>query len=481
MKVFWKYFLIVILLLIGLCALSILYLFFVPGSSLFGITYISYSDNFNSEAYDATNITTIRVNSRAYDVSILPASSEEISLRVYANSLGFVLNRNSDVNIDEKIEGDELIFDIDEPYGAAVINDSRIQLRIPTSKAFNIILNNTSSLTTINNENLQLNNLIYETDRGNLSFSRGTLLGYIDASIGRADFVIGKNAVINNNNVYLSATSGYFEALSTTLGDVIVESNKNAVIRINSCNNFDEDQAEAGGRIQIDTVAQVNITAADTNVYINNLTDGGTIRLTKSGRIEITNVLAETDLFTNTGNITITESKGPISLTSEDGNIQVTSAYLRVQTNTDYGDVDITFSEEAESYNDNPNSRMLMATTNNGKISATGVENIYITIQDNGRAEISMQDVYGENVIDGKRGSISMIINRYSEYRLHTKTDSGDVSVNLMQIAGTGTGGYTDKERTEYVNCTITSFNATLEVSTTTGSLYIRDEELIEY
>ena len=122
-----------------------------------------------------------------------------------------------------------------------------------------------------------------------------------------------------------------------------------------------------------------------------------------------------------------------------------------------------------------------MATTNNGKISATGVENIYITIQDNGRAEISMQDVYGENVIDGKRGSISMIINRYSEYRLHTKTDSGDVSVNLMQIAGTGTGGYTDKERTEYVNCTITSFNATLEVSTTTGSLYIRDEELIEY
>ena len=203
MKVFWKYFLIVILLLIGLCALSILYLFFVPGSSLFGITYISYSDNFNSEAYDATNITTIRVNSRAYDVSILPASSEEISLRVYANSLGFVLNRNSDVNIDEKIEGDELIFDIDEPYGAAVINDSRIQLRIPTSKAFNIILNNNSSLTTINNENLQLNNLIYETDRGNLSFTRGTLLGYIDASIGRADFVIGKNAVINNNNIYL--------------------------------------------------------------------------------------------------------------------------------------------------------------------------------------------------------------------------------------------------------------------------------------
>ena len=92
MKVFVRYFLIVILLLIGLFALGILYLFFVPGSSLFGITYISYSDNYNSEAYDASNISTIRLNSRAYDVFVVPASSEEISVRVYANSLGFVWN-----------------------------------------------------------------------------------------------------------------------------------------------------------------------------------------------------------------------------------------------------------------------------------------------------------------------------------------------------------------------------------------------------
>ena len=481
MKVFVRYFFFLLLLLIGLFALGILYLFFVPGSSLFGITYISYSDNYNSEAYDARNISTIRLNSRAYDVFVVPASSEEISVRVYANSLGFVLNKNSKVDIEEDVENGELTFDISEPHGAAVINDSFIQLRIPTTKAFNIILNNGSALTSISNTSLQINNLIYETTSGDFSFSGGTLLGYIDASIGRADFVIGANAGVNNNDVYLSATSGYFEAQSSTLGNVQIESNKNAVIIINSCLNIDEDQSEAGGRIQANTVSQVDITAADTNVYIGSLTDGGTIRMTKSGKIEISNVLAETDLFTNTGDITINESKGPISLTTEDGSIQVNSAYLRVQTNTNYGDVNIKFNEEAESYKDNPNARMLMSTTNNGKISASGVENVYITINDNGRAEISMRDVFGENVVNGKRGSVSLIINRYSEYRLHTLTNSGNVSVNLMQIAGTGTGGYTDKERTEYINCTISTFSATLEVTTTTGSLYIRDEELIDY
>ena len=481
MKVFLKYFLIVILLLIGLMALGILYLFFVPGSSLFGITYISYHDNYYSEAYDTSAISTIRVNSRAYDVYVVPASSEEISLRVYANSLGFVMNKNSDVGIEANVEDDTLIFDIDEPYGASVVNDSFVQLRVPTDKAFNIILNNRSALTSINNDSLQINNLIYETNSGNLTFSRGKLLGYIDASIGRADFVIGENASIDKNNIYLSATSGYFEALHTTLGDVTVEKNDNAVILINTCNNFDEDQSKAGGRIEISTVSQVNIVSADTNVYIDTLTDGGTIRLTKSGKIEINNVLAETDLFTNTGNITINESRGPISMTTENGNIRIKSAYLRVQTNTDYGDVNITFNEDAESFSTNPNARSLMSTTNNGKISATGVENVYILIQDNGRAEIEMRDVFGENIVEGKRGSVSMIINRYSKYRLHTKTDSGDVSVNLMQISGIGSGGYTDKERTEYINCTISSYSATLDVTTTSGNLHIRDEELIDY
>ncbi len=481
MKVFWKYFLIVILLLIGLFALCILYLFFVPGSSLFGITYISYHDNYYSQSYDSSSISRIEISSRSYDFEIVPADSENISVRVYANSLGFVLNRNSDINIDANVDSGVLTFNIDEPYGAAIANDSLIQLRIPTSKSFDIVLNNRSAQSSINNENLQINNLIYNTTSGNFSFNSGSILGYIDASIGRGDFIIGSNVLTNTNNVTLSATSGYFEALNSVLGNFEIESNNNAVILLKECHNFIEDIDEAGGRIEIDTVFYLDLNSSDTNVYINNLTNGSNIILTRSGTVEIQNNLATSDITTNTGNIVISESTGPLILTSGDGNITVNSTFSRVTASSTYGDINVIFNSDAESYLNNRNSRTLQATTNNGKITASGVENVYITIKDNGRAEISMQNVYGENVVNGRSGSVSLLINRYAEYRLHTKTDSGDVSVNLMQISSTGTGGYTDKERTEYINCDEYSFTATLEVTTTTGNLHIRDEELIEF
>lgn len=478
MKTFWKYFLIVILLLIGLCAVGVLYLFFVPGSNLFGITYISYHDYFNSESYDATNINKIEVNSRSYAVSVVPAASENISLRVYANSLGFVLQKNSDVNIDVDIDSGVLIFNVDEPYGATTANKSFIQLRVPTSKAFDIELNNHNAETNINNETIIVNNLIYNTTSGNFQFVDGSVNGFIDANIGRADFIIGENVTTNVNDVSISATSGYFEALNSTLGDVLIESNKNAVILIKECNDFREDIDEAGGRIEIDTVFYVEIKSSDTNVYIKNLTNGGTILLSKSGRVEIENVLATADITTDTGNITIKNSTSPLILTTDDGTITVNSTYSRVTANSNYGDINITFNNDADSYEDNPNSRMLQATTNNGKITSSGVENIVITINDNGRADINMNNVFGENVVDGKTGSVSLIINTDAKYMLHTKTDSGDVSVNLAQISNYG--GYTDKEHTEYVNGSITDYNnATLTVTTTSGSLYIRDTSLV--
>ena len=325
---------------------------------------------------------------------------------------------------------------------------------------------------------LQNNNLIYNTTSGNFQFVDGSVNGFIDANIGRADFIIGENVTTNVNDVTISATSGYFEALNSTLGDVLIESNKNAVILIKECNDFREDIDEAGGRIEIDTVFYVEIKSSDTNVYIKNLTNGGTILLSKSGRVEIENVLATADITTDTGNITIKNSTSPLILTTDDGTITVNSTYSRVTANSNYGDINITFNNDADSYEDNPNSRMLQATTNNGKITSSGVENVVITINDNGRADINMNNVFGENVVDGNTGSVSLIINTDAKYMLHTKTDSGDVSVNLAQISNYG--GYTDKEHTEYVNGSITDYNnATLTVTTTSGSLYIRDTSLV--
>ena len=478
MKVFWKYFLIIILLLIGLCALGVLYLFFVPGSSLFGITYISYHNDYNSNPYDCASIDTIELNSRTYSVSIVPASSENISLKVYANSVGFVLEKNSDVNIQAEVEDGVLTFNVDEPYGAAITNESYIQLRIPTSKSFNIMLKNNNAQTNIDNENLKINNLIYTTESGNFNFSNGEISGNIEANIERADFIIEENAKTNNNNVTLSATSGYFEVLKNVLGDIYIESNKNAVICIKECNDFRSNMNEAGGRIEIETAFYVEINSSDTNIYINNITSGGTISLTKAGKVKIDNVLATMDITTNSGEISIKNSTAPLILTTDDGKISVNSTYSRVTANSKYGDINVNFNENAESYQNNPNSRMLQAITNNGKITSSGVENVIITINDNGRADINMKNVFGENIIEGKTGSVSLIIDTNAKYKLYTKTNSGNVSVNLAQISNFG--GYTEKEHTEYVNGTVSDYNnSTLIVTTTSGSLYIRDTSLI--
>ena len=194
--------------------------------------------------------------------------------------------------------------------------------------------------------------------------------------------------------------------------------------------------------------------------------------------MKIDNVLATMDITTNSGEISIKNSTAPLILTTDDGKISVNSTYSRVTANSKYGDINVNFNENAESYQNNPNSRMLQAITNNGKITSSGVENVIITINDNGRADINMKNVFGENIIEGKTGSVSLIIDTNAKYKLYTKTNSGNVSVNLAQISNFG--GYTEKEHTEYVNGTVSDYNnSTLTVTTTSGSLYIRDTSLI--
>ena len=105
MKTFWKYFSIILLLLIGLCMLGILYLFFVPNSSIFGLRYLSLNETIYSDRYTADNFNKVTVNSHAYEVYVEPSDSENIIVSLYVNSLGFTLVDNSNYAIDADIDG----------------------------------------------------------------------------------------------------------------------------------------------------------------------------------------------------------------------------------------------------------------------------------------------------------------------------------------------------------------------------------------
>ena len=212
MKTFWKYFSIILLLLIGLCMLGILYLFFVPNSSIFGLRYLSLNETIYSDGYTADNFNKVTVNSHAYEVHVEASDSENIIVSLYVNSLGFTLVDNSNYSIDTDIDGSELVFDITEPTGALVRNDSHITVMIPADTSIALELNNDSANTYIDHSSLNITELSYTTKSGDFEFTSGSVSGAMDLDIGKADFKIGAEVGTNNNSVTIHSTTGLFDA-----------------------------------------------------------------------------------------------------------------------------------------------------------------------------------------------------------------------------------------------------------------------------
>ena len=127
MKKVWKkigkYSLLLILALIGLACVGVLYLFFVPGSNLFNITYISHNTKLESDKYAPSAVSAVVLNSKNYNVSVEAVEDNNISLEVYNNSFGFVLTENRNASIKEKLVGTTLEFNVKESYGFALPNN----------------------------------------------------------------------------------------------------------------------------------------------------------------------------------------------------------------------------------------------------------------------------------------------------------------------------------------------------------------------
>ena len=457
---------------------GILFLFFVPGSSLFNITYISLNVQGVSKAYSKDEVNTITIQSRDFPISVAEASSENISVLVYSNSLGFTLTKNSELGINSNLENGNLTFVVTEPHGLTSRGDSYIQLRVPANYSTNLSIINNNATVNIEKEDFTINNLYYTANLGEFNLNSGSIVGNLDLELNRSDFNLGENAVTNNNNVTINVNDGEFNATHSNLGEVLIESNTRAIFRIAECDRLTERVTTAGGRIEAGTIGSINVRTSDTNVYINTLTNGGTINLTDGGNIEISNTYALTDLTTRLGDISVNGAHAGLVVSSHDGSINVENAYLYVNATNAYGDINVNFSNEADSYTSETSSRRLVATTENGKITSNGVENLLITIDGSGRVEVNMRDVLGVNSIVGDTGSVSLIINKDSQYTLTTKSDAGNVSVDLMQVDVTvGNIGYTSREETTTrVNLKEwESSENSLVVTTTSGDLTIRD------
>ena len=473
-----KYLILVLLSLIGLACIGVLYLFFVPGSNLFNITYISYSAEYTTKDYAPSSVTTVVLNSRSYNVNILATDDNSVSAKVYNNSFGFVLVQNKNVTITEKLTDKTLEITVNEPYGFAIPNNSYINLSIPKSYEIDLQLKNLNAKTNISSEGLKINDLTYETSNGNATLNSTTITGNLNLNLGNATFTVS-NSTNSNTNVYLDLSTGKFNGSSATFGDITVNSNTRGIIQVKECDNFNIEIESAGGRVEIDKVSFADIDTSDTNVYINEVTDSLIADLTASGNIEVNTINGSSRLYTNNGNIKIKKANTSlIILETTYGNITISEAYNKIQAITNHGTINVTYAEDAEHHVvDSNTARSIMATIHgNGKVQVSGAESINVMIENNGRADVLMNDVVGENVITGNKGSVYVKINKDSKYKLKTTSISGSVRVNLTQVPEYN--GYKNVDRETFVNCVEADAEASsnvFKIHTNTGSLTVLD------
>ena len=483
MKKVAKYTIISLLLLLGLCCLGVLYMFFVPNAKLFGVTYISKNVKVASAHFDVTQFSGVKINSRAYDLNIVATDNDKVYAEIDSRSFGFVLEKNSKPEIEYSIKNGYLNLNIIEPHGFMLKNNSSVTVYLPNNLDLNVAISNKSANVYVADAGVCFNDLYYTSESGTLKLIKGSVEGALDLDLAKSVCTIDNTFLTNENALKLSLTSGKFLANETIFGNVEVKANKRGVIKIYQCKDFIYKPVSAGGSVHVSNLEQVQVNTSDTDLYLGKISSGGNINISASGNVSINELNGDAFVTTNSGIIAIGKSISPVSATTDSGNITINNAYQRVTVNANSGRVTVNFAEDAGTGFDNAlNSyyRTLYAHLNNAYLSASGVEhvgaagnNTGIDAYGNGRVWISMKNVYGENSIKSNSNNIFVQVEKTSIYTLTTSSSHGSVRVNLAQIAEYN--GYTDiSRRITYVNSTSISSNS-LTVRTAGGHMVVVD------
>jgi len=461
MKKVWKYLIITILLLTGLFFAGLLFLFFVPSSSVFGITFISHNERLISKDYKLEKVNQIVLNSRSYNIEVFSTTSSNVSARVEGHSLGYVSKLNSKLLLKEELENGMLTFTIVEPHGVAFKNSSKITLYIPESskdKPINLKFQNKNANVNIDSSKIHIKNLDYTANDGNVELKNLNITGNLNLDLQKTNFYINSTAQIYNANVDLKLTTGKFDASKSSLGILNILSNERGVISLNSCGSINQVAKTTGGRIQANQVGSITYTGSDTNLYINEIAISSTITLTNSGEVVVNKLSGIAEITTNLGNITInncTSYLTNLSSTSQKGDIKIVNAYYKVFAQTTSGNITTTFAEDAETITkDNQNIRYFKAITETGKISVTGVNKAEIEIKENGSLDLTYahfnKNQAVKNIIKSNNGNVHIKVDSNSSYILKSKINSGNSRINLIQTDKFK--GWTEKEVNANIN-----------------------------
>lgn len=484
MKKVGKYLSITLLLLTGLFFVFLLFLFFVPNASMFGITFISYNERTLSENYKIENVEKIVLNSRSYDIKIESTQSSIVSARIENHSLGYVLTKNSTLNLEEELLNGVLTFTVNEPYGVAFKNNSLITLLIPESKEVDLKIENKNANVTFEDKNLKIKNLTYKAEKGIVNVKDSEISGVFNLDLKKSTFYITKESKLNSNDINLKLTTGRFEAVHSHLGDINILSNERGVILLNNVSSINQKEQTTGGRIEANQVATVSITGSDTNLYINEITTRASISLRNAGEVKINLLSGIADIVTNSGDIKIkscTKNLTTLSVLTDDGDISVYNAYNKVFAETSSGNITTTFASDADKISiDNKNTRYFKAITKTGKIVAKGINRTDIEIKSDGSADLSFENFDNNlnvtNNITSKNGNIYVKVNSLSSFILNSSTQKGHSRINLLQTESYK--GWTDKSiQNKAINCDTSTNVITIAVSGS-GNILMHDDKV---
>ncbi len=461
LKKIGKYLLILLLLISGVAVLALLFLFFVPSASIFGISYISRDKNTFSKAYLTTGISEVKLTNSSYPVRVINSSNEEISVKVHDNTFGYVLTKNKNLTLTSKVNqttsGAQLEFMVGEPHGLASRSDSYIELRLPKKFATSLTLVNGSADTTIKLENsTTINNFSLQSSSGQVNLSTGKIAGELNLALGRTSFTAGESFDLANASIVAGLTSGTFDtfANTSTIASITINNLGSGRFNINNCNKIvGEKLSESGGKITIKKLnGSAEITAADTNIVIDQASVSSvTIALTKSGSIKFGEVEGSTfSATTNTGDITVSRTTAPFYLESEQGNISVDSAAIissvtdqapiRIVNNS--GNINLNYSRNADDLDKN---FWASVQNNKGRTTINEVKRLDLKITGNGAADVTFFKVDGiSNINATGKGSIYVLVPGnhgitdealLNKFTINFSSESGTASVALTQTS----------------------------------------------
>lgn len=463
MKKFWKYFLIVVLLLIGLFVLAMAYLFFVPGSSFLGISYVSYNKEILSQTAKVEDVSKIVVNGNRYEIKVVETKTDVISASVKSNVFGYTLTKNKTLDISLTEEDGVVTIDVTEPHGFAFTSNAIVKVKIPEGTTLGeLVINNNSAKTTVSSSAIKISQISVNTKSGNIGVVRNEYLNVLNLDLSKGYCELSESGEIDNNiNVNIKMTSGTFDSTKAKINQLEVKESKRGVVLVGECKTFKQNTGTSGGRVEIEKAGSVIVTSAsDTNFRIKDCKDAS-INLSESGNVYIENIQEYSTITTNRGGIRIKNSARNLVLESQDGAIVVENAQKAVNARTTYGSITIDFASDALDFKTDGVSRKAIVATNKGLVTVKGVDNITADLGQNGRANIELRKVAKQSSIVGQSGAINVKVADNEVFHLYAKADNY-LRVNVLGI-DSGYLGNEQKEIDVYPGTNEASWNALAE------------------